>query len=91
MFVVVSYDIADDRRRIRMAKVLKAFGDRVQRSVFECNLDESELQKLLRRLKPLISEHEDSVRIYRLCAGCKSHVQIIGSGTVSEDPDLVVV
>lgn len=91
MFVLVSYDIVDDRRRAKTSRLLLAFGDRVQRSVFECNLDEKELQKLVKKLTPLIDRREDSARIYRLCAGCKAEVRIVGTGTVSEDPDLVIV
>ncbi len=91
MFVLVSYDIVDDRRRNRAAKALKAFGDRVQRSVFEMNLDRAEFDKMLKKLRPHIDEKEDSARIYRICEDCKSTISIIGYGTVTEDPDLVIV
>jgi len=91
MFVVVSYDIIDDRRRARISKALKAFGDRVQYSVFECNMGEEEYGRMKKRLARLIDEHEDSVRIYVACAQCKSRIAILGSGTVSEDPELIVV
>ena len=37
--IVVSYDIPDDRRRLRLANTLKDFGIRVQYSVFECRLE----------------------------------------------------
>jgi CRISPR-associated protein Cas2 len=37
-FVVVSYDITDDKRRVRMAKTLLGYGQRVQYSVFEAHL-----------------------------------------------------
>ncbi|MBW1990880.1 MAG: CRISPR-associated endonuclease Cas2, partial [Deltaproteobacteria bacterium] len=40
MFWVVSYDIVDDRRRLRLAKLLTDYGHRVQKSVFECDLDD---------------------------------------------------
>ncbi len=91
MFVVVSYDVVDDRRRNRLSKALKAFGDRVQRSVFECNVDQVELEKMVTRIRKLTDDREDTVRIYRLCASCKSAISICGYGTVSEDPDLIVV
>ncbi|MDH7602471.1 MAG: CRISPR-associated endonuclease Cas2 [Armatimonadota bacterium] len=91
MFVIVSYDIPDDRRRLRIAKALKAFGDRVQYSVFECNLGKNELELMTKRLLRMINEAEDSIRIYRACAKCKSEIKILGLGTVSEDPDLIIV
>ena len=37
----VAYDIPDDTRRIKLASLLKSYGERVQLSVFECYLDES--------------------------------------------------
>lgn len=91
MFVVVSYDIPDDKRRVKVAKALKAFGDRVQYSVFECNVDKDQLAKMERRLVRLIEESEDSVRIYLVCNSCKTHITIFGQGTVSEDPELIII
>jgi CRISPR-associated protein Cas2 len=45
MFYLVSYDIPDDRRRTRLAKLLKDYGGRVQYSVFECLLNQELLIK----------------------------------------------
>jgi len=50
MFVVISYDIADDRRRLKVAQTLLDFGgERVQRSVFECYITERNYERLQRR------------------------------------------
>ena len=46
MFLVVSYDIPDDRRRTKLHRHLKGFGMRVQYSVFECVLEEPEVARL---------------------------------------------
>lgn len=70
-FVVVSYDIPDDRRRGRVCKVLKDYGERVQYSVFECVLRPEDLQRLRQRLKPLLAPEADDVRFYRLCETCR--------------------
>jgi CRISPR-associated protein Cas2 len=43
MYLVVSYDIHDDKRRNRIHKVLKNFGERIQFSVFECDLTKDQL------------------------------------------------
>ena len=61
-FVVVSYDIPDDRRRNRVCKLLKDYGERVQYSVFECMLRPDDLKRLRERLKPLLVLEEDDVR-----------------------------
>ena len=39
MHYTVAYDITDDKRRNRVAKILKDFGTRIQYSVFECDTD----------------------------------------------------
>jgi CRISPR-associated protein Cas2 len=91
MLFIVSYDITDDRRRIRLAKTLKDFGDRVQYSVFECLMGAEELQEMTGRIREIIDNDQDSVRIYKLCAECEGKVEIIGTGVRSEDPEIYVV
>jgi CRISPR-associated protein Cas2 len=70
-FVVVSYDIPNDRRRNRVCKLLKDYGERAQYSVFECVLRREDLDRLRERLKPLLLPEEDDVRFYRLCETCR--------------------
>ena len=90
MFVVISYDIADDRRRTRLAKFLEGFGDRVQYSVFEAELDESQLNDLIRDGRKIIDELEDSLRVYRLCAKCERLIEVMGCGK-EYDVDFVFI
>jgi CRISPR-associated protein Cas2 len=79
MFVVVSYDIKDDRRRGRIFKALKNFGQWMQYSVFECELTKMEYLRLKSRLDSLIDpEDSDSIRFYFLCEGCKGQVERTG-------------
>jgi len=91
MYVVISYDISDDRRRARVMKLLKLFGDRVQYSVFEGDMEQEEVDRMLGKLSKLIKEEEDRVRIYPLCAGCMGRVRILGRGELMSDPELVVI
>jgi CRISPR-associated protein Cas2 len=91
MLYVVTYDIVDDRRRNRMAKALKDFGDRVQYSVFECLMGAKELGTLRERIADIINFDEDSVRLYILCGECEGKIEIIGTGARTEDPDVYVV
>ncbi len=67
-FLVVSYDIPSNRRRLKVMKTLEGFGTRVQYSVFECNLKPRESDELRKRLKKLIADDEDSIRFYFLGA-----------------------
>lgn len=91
MFYLVSYDIPDDKRRTKIAKTLKNFGQRVQYSVFECNLDTGLLDKLVAGMEKIISPDEDSVRVYALCAGCERGIVIMGTGEVTRDKDVYIL
>ena len=62
MFYVISYDIPDDQRRGRLAKVLKGFGTRVQYSVFEAHLTRTQYEDLKRAVTRVIDLSKDSVR-----------------------------
>ena len=71
MEVVVAYDVTTEtaagRSRLRrVAGVCEGFGQRVQKSVFECTLTDAQLEVMIDRLVHEISIAEDSLRIYRL-------------------------
>ena len=91
MFYLVSYDIPDDRRRVRLAKALLDFGRRVQYSVFECLLDRDLLVQMTDRIEGIIDEVDDSVRIYGLCAGCEKMIRVMGTGEVSKDEEVYIL
>ena len=83
---VISYDIPDDRRRLRVAKLLKSYGERVQYSVFECWLEAREVVWLAKELGKRIDANDDSVRIYK----STDDIRILGVGTVTKNPDVWV-
>ncbi|MBI2567093.1 MAG: CRISPR-associated endonuclease Cas2 [Candidatus Schekmanbacteria bacterium] len=91
MYIVVSYDVVSDRRRAEVAKVLEDTGRRVQKSVFECRIDERALLRLRKRLAEAIDQSEDSVRFYRLCQRCVTSLEVLGQGTLTADEDVIVV
>jgi CRISPR-associated protein Cas2 len=70
MKYVIAYDIESDAVRGRVADVLLAMGERVQKSVFECVLAPEELDALVQRLQREIGATQGNVRIYRLCGSC---------------------
>jgi CRISPR-associated protein Cas2 len=78
MFIVVSYDIKDDKRRTRVYKTLKNYGQHVQFSVFECDLDKADYLRLRRKLERIIKAGEDSIRFYFLCDRDVKRVERIG-------------
>ena len=90
MYIVISYDIKDDKRRTKIHKALKNYGAWVQYSVFECHLSEQEYRALRRRLEPLIQiEEADSIRFYGLCGACHALIEQLGRQASGEDASLI--
>lgn len=86
MEVLITYDVATDteagRKRLRkVAQVCKDFGQRVQKSVFECSVNEIEYERLRERLLVIINKHKDNLRIYRLREPKERYVESYGSAT----------
>ncbi len=71
----VVYDISDDKERGKIDKILKGFGFRVQKSVFECMLNKKGRDELIQKLKEL-NIKTGFIKIYRLEYSSKN--QIIG-------------
>lgn len=81
MLYLIAYDIPLDKRRTKLAKLLEGHGQRVQASVFECDLEERQLKGLQSKLGRLLRPNEgDNLRIYRLCSECRKVVTIVGNG-----------
>ena len=80
MIHLVTYDIEIDRVRDRIARLLSRYGQRVQESVFECAMDERELETLIGALREnLADDPEADVRLYRICATCFAAARGIGA------------
>jgi len=77
MFVVIAYDIADDKRRLRTMKLLEGYGAHVQESVFEFDLEPREM---VQRLTRLVSLQQDNVRFYHLCSKDVKRIEQLGVG-----------
>lgn len=91
MFILISYDITNDKVRTRLAHTLKDFGKRVQRSVFEADLDDPELRGLRKKLDRVSLDKDDSIRLYRLCESCVKTVKIWGTGEVTKDQEVIII
>jgi len=74
-FIVVAYDIPDDKRRTRLRKLLENYGTPVQYSVFECLLAPDRQAQMEKAVKRLIKPTLDSVRYYPLCAECRAKIR----------------
>lgn len=90
MLVLITYDVSTTsitgQRRLRMvSKTCQNYGQRVQNSVFECNVDAAEFASLKLRLMELIDPQQDSLRFYQLGNNYKNKVEHVG---VKESVDL---
>jgi len=91
MKLVISYDIISDRRRTRLFKLLKNYGDPIQYSVFECDLNEKQLDQLRQRLKTLVkTDEQETVCIYRLCAACAPKAERLGGRRARPEGSIIL-
>jgi CRISPR-associated protein Cas2 len=82
--VLVAYDVETEskggqRRLRRVAKACQDFGQRVQFSIFECNVDPAQWVNLRSRLVQEIDPAKDSLRFYFLGANWRRRVEHIGA------------
>lgn len=87
MLMLVTYDVRTEslegRRRLRrVARACLDVGQRVQNSVFECEVDPAGWARLKARLLDLIDPAEDSLRFYALGANGRARVEHVGAKEV---------
>ncbi|HEU4458752.1 MAG TPA: CRISPR-associated endonuclease Cas2 [Methylibium sp.] len=96
MLIIVCYDVSTEdaagRRRLRrVARVCESVGQRVQKSVFECDVDLAGFESLERRLLDTIDSAQDNLRLYRLPASRGAEVREHGRFKATDfDGPLVV-
>lgn len=83
MLVLITYDVntenAEGRKRLRkVAKQCVNFGQRVQNSVFECEMDAAKAREVKNILENIIDKEKDSLRLYYLGNNYKGKVEHIG-------------
>lgn len=83
MIIIVTYDVSTEtaagRKRLRrVAKICERTGQRVQKSVFECNVNAMQYEELERQLLAEIDEQEDNLRLYRLTEPVEMHIKEYG-------------
>lgn len=86
MFWMICYDISDDKKRLRASRALLRYGERVQRSIYECHLNLRELHALQRELADIIDMDADRVRFYPQCKRDRAAIRVDGQGAeVTQD------
>jgi len=84
MLIIVTYDVSTEtpagRKRLRrVAKACESMGQRVQKSVFECQVNDMQFEQLERTLLAEIDEHEDNLRFYRITEPVDIRVKQFGN------------
>lgn len=75
VFVLIIYDISDNRQRVKLSNYLSGFGFRIQKSAFEAVIKEKTYYKMLSGLEKYVDK-EDSVRVYKIIG--KGQVKTFG-------------
>lgn len=87
-FVLVIYDIIDNKRRASLATTLSGFGFRVQKSAFEAILTKPQLARLLTKIEHF-SHKEDNIRIYKIRG--TGAVTFYGTGQLVSPEDITFI
>ena len=96
MYILVTYDVdttekAGQRRLRRVAKACLDYGQRVQNSVFECELTEGQLCILKERIKEIIDTSLDRIRFYHLNRNENRRVEVMGVETAFDVNNALII
>lgn len=96
MYILITYDVdttsKDGAHRLRcVAKACMDYGQRVQNSVFECEVTEVQYCLLKERIKSLIDISLDSIRFYILSKNENRRVEVIGVETAYKVNDTFII
>lgn len=93
--VLITYDVAVEtdggaKRLRRVAKICEDYGQRVQFSVFECELDPARWTQMREKLIKAINPEHDSLRFYFLGREWRRRVEHVGAKP-ADDPDALLL
>lgn len=96
MYILVTYDVdtTDKPGQKRLRKVAKAcldYGQRVQNSVFECELTEVQFCLLKNQIRGIIDTDADSIRFYHLNRNEKRRVEVLGVETAYKVDNAIII
>lgn len=96
MYILVAYDVntTEKEGQKRLRKVARAcldYGQRVQNSVFECEVTDAQFCILKERIRDIIKSSSDSVRFYYLNRSENRRVEVLGKETAYKVNDAIVI
>jgi CRISPR-associated protein Cas2 len=91
-FILVVYDISNDKRRTKLHTALLDYGTPVQYSVFECLVTEEEQEHLFKAVERVTRPKVDHVRYYPMCERCLKKVVVTsGKDVLTDTEDVIIV
>ena len=78
MLHLIAYDISSNRRLRRVARICEDYGIRVEKSVFECDLDDQTFDEMWSRLSSVTCEDEDRIIDYPIGMIDRKHIHALG-------------
>lgn len=96
MYILVTYDVdtiseRGQKRLRRVARLCKDYGQRVQNSVFECEVTEAQYTTLKEQLRTAMDEQLDSIRFYHLNRNKTHSIETLGKVTSYDVNDAIVL
>ena len=88
VYVLIIYDIIDNKRRLKLAKYLNGYGFRVQKSSFEAKLTKSKYNQMINGIGKYAT-NEDSIRIYKIIG--KGQVTVLGKDYKIDDEEVIIM
>lgn len=96
MLILVAYDVCteDDHGKRRLNKIAKCcvrYGQRVQKSVFECKVDPVQKRKLTNEITMIMNAETDSIRIYNLGDNYQTRMEVFGNQKTYDPEGLLIL
>ncbi len=88
---IISYDISNDKIRRKVSRHLQDHGNRVQYSVFECRLNNQQLNDLRMEVSAMIDPETDTIRWYPLCHWCETKINWQGNGKKTDANNYYII
>jgi len=95
-FVLVSYDVSDDKRLRRMFKLLRGYGEHVQYSIFLCQLTDKDMVVLTEKIRDILALKEDQAILITLGPvdgkrdSMPGHWNVIGTPLILADKSVMI-
>lgn len=78
--MIVAYDITNPRRLQKIARIMKDYGVRVQKSIFEVAVDSLLFHQMRHRVEQVMDVKADGVKYFALCPKCSDTLIALGIG-----------